>query len=263
MKHTITTIIFLLTCFIAIAQTDSLEIKLEQYKKLYNNGLINQSEYEALKAKALNLNPPTATITTTDTTSAPERKSESYYKRPVLFQVTISPVLNHSGAQNTTTTSSYYKSSTEGSLSLTTGGIHIQSGVSIKKRFYPGIGLGVEGSKKSVAFPIYAYLGVNLLTTKISPYINVGLGYINIKPINTGNSTNNTAKNAAQFFLGAGVNAHIARNFSFNIAPCYRLIYQRSVYNYADQFAGGSNRVQVKANYFQHELSLKLNFVLY
>ena len=48
-------ITLLLLNVLAIAQTDSLEQKLIQYKKLFDSGLITEKEYEEVKAKALQI----------------------------------------------------------------------------------------------------------------------------------------------------------------------------------------------------------------
>ncbi len=48
-------ITLLLFNILAIAQTDSLEQKLTQYKKLFESGLITEKEYEEVKAKALEI----------------------------------------------------------------------------------------------------------------------------------------------------------------------------------------------------------------
>lgn len=47
-------------CAAAVAQTDSLEQKLLQYKSLFEKGLITQQEYDAVKASVLKIAPPAA-----------------------------------------------------------------------------------------------------------------------------------------------------------------------------------------------------------
>jgi hypothetical protein len=50
-----TTLLLLLLPFYIFAQTDSTQIKLQEYKDLFIKGLINAQEYEMLKAKQLGL----------------------------------------------------------------------------------------------------------------------------------------------------------------------------------------------------------------
>lgn len=50
-------ILLIIPCSI-FAQTDSLQIKLERYKDLYDKGLISQPEYEVLKQKELDISKP-------------------------------------------------------------------------------------------------------------------------------------------------------------------------------------------------------------
>lgn len=66
--------IILFSSSIAKAQTDSTEIKLNQYKDWYEKGLINDQEYNELKKKTLDLS--NAPSTTTD--KSPKKTSTSY-----------------------------------------------------------------------------------------------------------------------------------------------------------------------------------------
>lgn len=51
-------VVMLIIPFVGFAQTDSTEIKLQQYKDLHDKGLINEKEYEDLKRGALKIPAP-------------------------------------------------------------------------------------------------------------------------------------------------------------------------------------------------------------
>src|SRR5271156_909105 len=74
--------LFLITLFTlsvkSQAPTDSLQIKLDQYKKLLDNGVISEEEYNKMKSELFA--PPAASSLQTKTTDSTQIKLDQYKK---------------------------------------------------------------------------------------------------------------------------------------------------------------------------------------
>lgn len=228
---------FLLLAGLCFAQTDSLTIKLEQYKRLFDKGLINESEYEALKAKVLQI----------DNRPAPAYAADTIPQRKETFSVCLTPVFYYDVkvvAKNTFNSKSY---SAPGKGNV---GFHILGGPVIKKRFHTHAGVGIEGWSDIMRIPVYTNFGMKMLKTKYSPYYHVSLGYCFIRDRSAGNATGRY--NALLTGAGLGFSVYAAKNFVVLLCADYRLLY------YGKHITNFLNREDVFLKNFVHQAGLRL-----
>jgi len=243
------TILFLLLCISnAFAQTDSLTIKLQQYKTLYEKGLIDKQEYAALKAKVLQLDnrqPVAPAEVFTPDAAIPQHKETFTVSLAPCFYYDVNRV-----AKNTGTSRSYSERGT-GNV-----GFHILAGPVIKKRFHTGVGIGIEGWNDIMRIPVYADFGMKILKTKVSPYYHVSLGYTFIRDRGAAPATGRY--NALLAGTGFGMSIYAAKNFVVVLCAEYRLlVYQNIVSNYS--FGGMRTETSIRNYVHQAGLRLQLN----
>lgn len=212
MKYLFT--VFLLALFIAgYCQTDSLEIKLQQYKKLYDKGLITQAEYESLKARELQLDVPAKNANETIATEPPVQKSDN-------VNIRVGPVA-FGDIDNKVSPRQYTNSFMLGNLAGV--GINVQVGANIKRRYFPNVSLGLEGNKKRILVPVGVNFNMNILKGKVSPHFHAGLGYLYLLFQQTGNPNN--GHNGMYAGAGFGFSVYVSKRIFLVFSPDYRFLY--------------------------------------
>jgi hypothetical protein len=217
MKHLFT--VFLLMLFIVCyGQTDSLEIKLQQYKKLYDKGLITQAEYEVLKARELKLGDPPQN---TEQAPAAEPAPEKLKARSERVNIRVCPVFFHDVARSYFDKYRYgYGTSSTLFYNL---GLNIQVGANIKRKYFPNLSIALEGSPKRTCVLLGGDFNMNITKGKMPPYFHIGIGYIYQRYV-TGRSTANEYSGLYTDF-GFGFAAYVSKNIFITMAPQYRFIF--------------------------------------
>ena len=233
MKYVITLLVLCLTDVIygqGTVYQDSTEIKLAEYKKLYNKGLINSAEYQAMRLKILGLK---VQVPLSDKDRLPDPPDnpvfkKPYYERKVMANVRIIPLAYF----EVSGTYTYYPNPPlaykEKIRNANYGGAHVEIGPAINKMFHPNFVFGLEGNKTTFLLPVYADLNINLNKGKFSPFVHFGFGYIAFldNPSYTHPGTMDLIlQHGLNALAGIGLNVNIARFFSLAIAPDYRFIY--------------------------------------
>lgn len=211
MKITLlTTALFLVLA--GYSQTDSLEIKLQQYKKLYDGGLITQAEYEILKARVLQIN------------TAPAAKEQPIpaTQRPDDVCVIVGPVL-FGDVEHKVSPQQYTNSLALGNMAGV--GINLQLGANIKRRYFPTISLGLEGSKRRMLVPLGACFNMNILKGKVTPHFHVGLGYL-YQRFSNGRSPS-PGQHGMYAGAGFGFSVYVSKRIYLTFSPDYRLLFYK------------------------------------
>lgn len=228
---------------LAAAQTDSLELKLQQYKSLFEKGLITGAEYQSLREKELKL------------TLKQEEKKDS--ARQHNFNVRIAPVFY--GAVWSNQKDPYY--STSGKVTNTyEGGVHIEAGPVIKKQQHLNVAIGFEGGQRRFQLPVYAHYHINFMQTKASPYLHLGFGYVLVRYIYINNADLNYNGFVAP--VGIGANFKLSRKMDMALSADYRLlcIVQQSTRAIIQNPEGG---IVYNSYRFLHELGGRLQFIFH
>ncbi|HRG89659.1 MAG TPA: hypothetical protein PLW44_11610 [Chitinophagales bacterium] len=240
----------LVLALLAAAQTDSLEIKLQQYKGLLQKGLIDSAEYQKLKARELDMAP------TTD-----KKGNKAFGKHR--FNVRINPVFYYDvlhrfklGGNNKTYTYNYLTYS---------AGVHIQAGPCIKDRYFPNLSIGFEAAPSRVIVPVNAAFAMKILSKKISPLIQAEAGYVFVKSYHglTGEPTDkNHGMNA---LLGLGLHVPAAKHFAINITPEYRFLFYRFNYLYIPVPLPQNEFLTTRKLYprFVHQVGIRVQFIIW
>jgi hypothetical protein len=230
----------------AFAQTDSLTIKLEQYKQLFIKGLITANEYEALKAKVLQINTPQ---TAADTTPAHAEK----------FNVSLTPVFYSDVAQVFKSTGFHASAPIRGTGSI---GIHVLMGPAIKKQYHPNVGLGLEVWKDKIRVPLYADFGMKILKSRYSPYYHVSVGYMYVRTSEKGFQSVNS--NMLLAGAGVGFNVYTDKNFAVALCADYRFLYNPvTAPSYNSLLPTNEEPIQALVPNFVHQAGLRLLLTCY
>lgn len=212
MKHLFT--VFLLMLFIVCyGQTDSLEIKLQQYKKLYDSGLITEAEYQTLKARELKINTAPAAAKE-QTIPAPQRPDD--------VCIIVGPVL-FGDVMHKVSPPQYTNSLALGNMAGI--GINLQIGANIRRRYFPTVSLGLEGSKRRMLVPLGACFNMHILQGKVTPRFHIGLGYLYQRFSNS----NPGSPGHHGMFAGAGFgfSVYVSKRIYLTFSPDYRLLYYK------------------------------------
>jgi hypothetical protein len=232
----------------AFAQTDSLTIKLEQYKQLFIKGLITANEYEALKAKVLQIGAKPANDDGgfVPDSNVVEHKETFNISVVPNFYFDVSEVTKQSGGRTY---------STRGTGTL---GLHIVLGPAVKKRFHPNVGFGVEGWGNKLRVPVYADFGMKILKTKISPYYHVSLGYMFLRGYNAGLTRNDALLTGAGF----GFSIYAAKNFAVSLSGEYRMLFYAN-YEPTSYDALTHSFLKSSMHHFIHQAGVRLLLTFY
>ncbi len=238
-------LVFLLIVYqtAVMAQTDSLELKLQQYKSLYEKGLITGTEYQALREKELKI-----------TLKVEEKKDSA---RVHNFNVRIAPVFY--GAVWRNQKDRYY--STSGKVTnVYEGGLHMEAGPLIKKRHALNVAIGFEGGRRRFQLPVYVHYHVNFMQKKVSPYLHLGFGYVLVRDIYVNNTYLNY--NGITTPLGVGATFKLSRKMDMALSADYRLlcIIQQSTRTTIQNPEGG---IVYNTYRFLHEVGLRLQLIFH
>lgn len=249
MKSLVLSVILFVAVF-AQAQTDSLELKLQQYKSLLQKGLIDSAEYQKLKARELDL----AQVTE-------KKESKTFGKHR--FNVRITPVFYYDvlhrfqlGSNNKTYT---YKS-----LNYSAG-VHIQAGPCIKDRYFPNLSIGVEAAPGRIIVPVNAAFSMKILNKKISPVIEAEAGYVFVKGYHGLTGEKNDRNHGMNALLGLGLHVSVANHFAIDITPEYRFLYYRFNYLYIPVPLPQNEFLTTRKLYprFVHQVGVRVQFIIW
>ena len=229
---------------VTMAQTDSLELKLQQYKSLYEKGLITTTEYQALREKELKI------------TLKVEEKRDTARRHN--FNVRIAPVFY--GAVWRNQKDRYYSSSGK-VTNVYEGGLHLEAGPVIKKRHAINAAIGFEGGRNTFHLPIYLHYHVCFTGGKVAPYLHVGFGYALIRYKYPNYGFDNYNGFVAP--VGVGANFKLSGRMDMAVSADYRalcVIQQRERTNTQNPEGGGAvyNSYQ-----FLHEVGIRLQFIFH
>lgn len=217
---------------------------------MFVKGLINSQEYETLKARVLKLN--TDEVEEQELIKKQQNRKQNFNFRIIpiaMFDVANSIDMSAYTRQQNITAPNYYY-----------GGLHIEAGPAIKKRFHPTIGFGFEASTHRVMIPLYADFNMNILKSKISPFFHVGGGFIALVLPTTRSTTADIGSNA---LLGFGVNINTSKFFSISFCPDYRFIYLRSATATTITDMNGQEIGTFYKRYFTHQIGLRISLIFY
>lgn len=227
-----------------MAQTDSLELKLQQYKGLFEKGLITGTEYQSLREKELKL------------TLKQEEKKDS--GRVHNFNVRIAPVFY--GAVWTNWTDRYINYSSR-IRNVYEGGLHLEAGPVINKRHAINAAIGFEGGRNTFHLPIYLHYHVSFTSGKIAPYMHVGFGYVLVRYKYPNNDFDNYNGFIAP--VGVGANFKLSSHMDMALSLDYRafcIIQKNERTNTQNPEGGGT---VYNAYQFLHELGVRLQFIFH
>jgi hypothetical protein len=148
------------------------------------------------------------------------------------------------------------------------GGFDLSIGVAVKKKFHFNILSGIDGNSNMAWVPVGTDIKMNLLNSKVSPFIHFGGGYlVNIPGVlNDETSDLIIGGNGALALAGVGVCVKFAPAFSIQISSDYRFLFENYKYVYRGfLFDSGlvgphppnSNQL------FCHQLGLRLALIFY
>lgn len=242
--------VVMLVAVVAHAQTDSLELKLQQYKGLLQKGLIDSAEYQKLKARELDLAPVNG-----------KKESKAFGKHR--FNVRIAPVFYYDvlhrfklGGNN--------KTYTYNSLNYSAG-VHLQAGPCIKDRYFPNLSIGFEAAPGRIIVPVNAAFSMKILNKKISPVIEAEAGYVFVKSYHglTGEPTDRY--HGLNVLLGVGLHVSAAKHFAIDITPEYRFLYYRYKYMYIPIPLPQNEFLSTYTMYprFVHQVGVRVQFIIW
>ena len=260
--------LFILTATILFSQclkaqsVDSTDSQLKRYRDFFERNLINEHEYEMLKAKLLH------TGKFSPKGSARENEAVKQYNRKTTFEVRIEPVAffdlkrnfqeRNKGANGQLYTN--YKTYPAEQY----GGMGVGLGGAIKKQYHIHFMMGFDGNKINQFFILGADFNANLLPGRFSPFIHAGGGYMVVG----GQYENDIYREyedptvrGCYAVTGVGLYARLTRFIALNISPDYRFFY--SAYK-ATAYSGLTNSTTYgTGKLFSHQAGLRVAVVFY
>ncbi len=251
-----------LTQYLLAQNTDSTDIKLQQYKEYFNKGLINQQDYDLLKAKLLHIGK-----------FAPNHNRIAgdgikQYDKKVTFEIRVEPVaffglraifnepqLNNNGQI-------YHNKQVIPNQQY--GGVHFAIGAAIKKQYHIHFAMGFDGNQQEQFFTVGSDFNANLLPGRFAPFIHVGGGYASIEGNNEGAILpywTIPPVTGCYAVSGIGLYARITKFFALSVSPDYRFIYG----SFKEGIGTYNSTVQEQETFkiFYHQIGLRIAAVFY
>ena len=252
--------IFFSQCLFA-QLADSTDTKLKQYKDYVDRGLINQHDYDMLKANLLRLD---------KFSPKPGQTYEEVrqYNRKTTFEVRIEPVaffdINREFAERDKDGNGQLYTNKRAYPAEQYGGMEVGLGGAINKRYHIHFMMGFDGNKINQFFTFGADFNANLLPGRFSPFVHVGGGYMVVG----GQYANDIYQEyedpsvmGCYAVTGVGLYARLTPFIALNISPDYRFF--SSGYK-AISYDGltGINTYET-GKLFSHQLGLRVAVVFY
>ncbi len=258
MKQILFALSLLLTQQLFAQMPDSTAIKLRQYQDYYDRGLINNNEYQIMRAKTLQLNKPSKPIHYACYDSLKQ------YNQKLTFEVGIEPVAffsvryieKYHGIDGNG--QAYSGSQLAGVIPY--GGMAVAIGAAYKKRYHAHILISYEGTPGEQIFMLGAGFSGNLLHGKVSPFIHVEGGYA------TGNSAEADSEspyNGCYTSAGVGLYVQVSKLCAITLSPDYRFIYGHTKQTSFYDNGIALNTSWQKVDSFNHQLGIRFAAIFY
>jgi hypothetical protein len=243
-------------------QQDSTDIKLNQYKLYFDKGLINQEDYDLLRAKLLHIGKFASKRNTRDANEIMQ------YDRKTTFEIRIEP-LAFFGVRtiyNEPFMSSngkvYYGKQVIPNQQY--GGIHFAIGAAFKKQYHLHFTMGYDGNQREQFFTAGGDFNMNLLSGRFSPFIHAGAGYASIEGNNEGAILpweTIGPLTGCYAVSGIGLYARLTKFFAITVSPDYRFMYgfYKDYIDYYNLFPGEKESYKI----FYHQLGIRIAAVFY